>query len=296
MRVKMSRTFQPVDVVWDTDIGRDSDDALALLWMLSRPEIRLRCITISPGDKDQVGLTTFLLRECGVRDVPIGVVPGRPSGKKSVSGCHVRLMDYHHAKATAEPDGVGWQVLRDALSRWPSAVLLTTGPLNNVGDLLRETDVSIEHSVTMGGYCNLGPGPATEPEFNFNGCGWAARGFVETKRIGRRMLVGKNVTHQVLYYGDQLHTALREAGVHCRSLALAHELMGFQTARARHKKLHDPLAAIALLREDMFSWQEVMPFKHDGEWGSKLCPASGLWAATNVSVERFRALFAGNPG
>lgn len=74
----------PIDVVWDTDIGRDPDDFLAGCFLLSRSEINLRAITISPGDRDQIALTKVLLKETGRSDVPVGAVPDRENGKKSV--------------------------------------------------------------------------------------------------------------------------------------------------------------------------------------------------------------------
>jgi hypothetical protein len=142
----------------------------------------------------------------------------------------------------------------------------------------------------MAGYWAAPGEPASKPEFNFNGCKWAAREFVESKRIRRRLLVGKNVTHQVRY-DDDLHERLRVAGATSRPLALAHQLMSLRSERS--KKLHDPLAAAALLCESLFEWQEIMPVMRKNEWGSVSLPGSGIWAATGVDVVRFRDLYAG---
>lgn len=108
--------------------------------------------------------------------------------------------------------------------------------------------------------------------------------------FGRRLLVGKNVTHQVLY-DDELHEQFRLSGMNNRPLALAHELMNLRPERA--KKLHDPLAASAVLDESIFDWQEVMPIKQKGKWSSLPAPGSGIWAATKADQAAFRKLIVG---
>ena len=285
-------TEKQVELLWDTDIGRDPDDFLAGCFLLSRPEIRLRAITISPGDRDQVALARFLLRETGHLDVPVGVDLERERGKKSVGGCHVRLMEYYKAPRVEDADGAGWEVLRAAICQHPAAVLLTTGPLNNVGHMLKNTDICLERSVTMGGYWpEQGEEPAKQ-EFNFNGCGWATRVFIEAKsRFQRRFLVGKNLTHTPeAAYDETLHQRLRNNRTRSRPLALAYELM---TLSGKDKQLHDPLAAAALVREELFQFQEVMPFKRDQKWSAFPQQGSGIWAATAFDGPRFRAMFVG---
>ena len=279
-----------IDVVWDTDIGRDPDDFLAGCFLLSRPGIRLRSITIAPGDKDQVALAKFLLKETGHEDVPVGAAPDRKKGKKSVGGCHLRLMEYYKAPQFKEADGAGWEILADILRTNPAAILFTSGPLNNVGDLIRNTDIAVGLSVSMAGYWPDPGEPLSKTEFNFNGCDWAAREFVESGRFARRLLVGKNVTHQVLY-DDDIHNGLRDAGRTSRPLALAAELMTLRHPGT--KKLHDPLAAAALLHEDIFQWQEVMPVKRKSEWTSVATPGTGIWTAIDVDIPAFRRLFTG---
>lgn len=283
-------TKKQIDVVWDTDIGRDPDDFLAGCFLLSRPEIRLRAITITPGDRDQVALVKFLLKETGHGDVPIGSSPDRKKGKKSVKGCHLRLMEYYKAQPFEDADGAGWEILAASLRANPDAILFTSGPLNNIGDLLRNTAVDIGLSVTMGGYWAAPGEPESKLEFNFNGCAEAAMEFAQSRSIQRRLLVGKNVTHHVLYDED-LHRQLREAGRRSRPLALAAELMTLRYPGA--KKLHDPLAASALLREEIFQWQEVMPLRRNSEWSSTAMPGSGIWAATSADIPAFRELFTG---
>jgi hypothetical protein len=62
----------------------------------------------------------------------------------------------------------------------------------------------------------------------------------------------------------------------------------------RAKKLHDPLAAAALLREDIFRWEEVVPVAGSNTWGSRPLPGSGIWAAVHADEPAFRRLLVGN--
>ena len=280
----------PIDLVWDTDIGRDPDDFLAGCLLLSRPDIRLRAVTISPGDRDQVALARFLLEETGNADVPIGTVPSRARGKKSVQGCHLRLLEYYGAPRFVDADGAGWEVLAAAIEACRGACLLTTGPLNNVGDFIKHSDIPIERSVSMAGYW-AAPGEEPRlPEFNFNGCKPATRSFLQTDRIKRRLLVGKNITHSV-FYSDSLHEALRAASGGSRALGFAAELMSL---RSGAKKLHDPVAALAVLREDLFAWEEVMPQERANRWGSHAVEGTGIWATTALDEAGFRSVFTGS--
>jgi len=282
---------EQLDVVYDTDIGRDPDDALSLLWLLSRSDVKLRALTITPGDADQVALAQFLLDETGNSDIPIGIVPGRAKGKRSVGGCHLRLMAKHGAQEVGRSDGAGWEILADALQKYPSATLLTTGPLNNIADLLRNTSVRVERAVSMGGYWGAPGQPETMPEFNFSGCIWATEAFVASSRFGKRLLVGKNVTHQVLY-DDGMHEEFGNVGRCSRPLALVHELMSLRSGK---KKLHDPVATAAVIHEGLFTWEEVLPIKRKNHWGSIRQTGTGIWAATSLDALAFRRAFAGGP-
>lgn len=286
-------TWVPVDVAWDTDIGRDPDDFLAGCFLLSSPVIRLRAITISPGDPDQVALARFLLARTGNSHVPIGTVSGRRQPKQSLSPVHRRLLERYDAPPLASSDGGGWEILRDAFEKTPEATLLTTGPLDNVGALLKNTDLRIVRCVSMAGYWQAPGQSESLPEFNFNGCRWAAQKFVETDLFERRLLVGKNVTHRVSY-DDTIHERLGNAGNTSYPLALAHELMSMRSQK-RRKKLHDPLAASAVVREDLFRWEEVLPTERDGKWSSMPQRGTGIWAATDVDENWFRDLLCGSP-
>ena len=281
---------RPADVVLETDIGRDPDDAIALLFLLARPEVRVRAITITPGDADQVALTRFLLAESGCPGIPVGTVPGRAKRRKqSVSSPHLALLESYGARSRSKADGAGWEIMRDALLGFPEATLLTIGPLQNVGEFLQKTDVRVVRSVSMGGYWAGPAHPETMPEFNFDGCRPATKEFLASQRFGVRLLVGKNVTHQV-FYDEDLHDQIKMAGGKCPPMRLIHELMCFR--RSLSKKLHDPLAAATMLCEDLVSWIEVMPFRRNKGWGSGARPGAGIWAATQVDVPAFRALFA----
>lgn len=81
----------PVDVILDTDIGNDIDDALALALLHaleSRGECRLLAVTITKDHPLAAAFTDAVNGFSGRGDVPIGVVCGSDSrrGKVSRSG------------------------------------------------------------------------------------------------------------------------------------------------------------------------------------------------------------------
>jgi len=201
-------------------------------------------------------------------------------------------MSHYGVEGIRPPDADSLDILKQALTDHPKDLtVLTLGPLHNIGWLLQETDLGIERCVSMAGYWG-GPGqPRSEKEYNLNGCGWAARAYVESDdRFGRRLMVGKNCTHQVKYDAD-FHETFRKSGDDNPAHRMIHELMSF--SRSLEKKLHDPLAAaVAVNEEGVVSWSaEVRPEKHEGQWGCVEEPGSRIRAATSVDLVAFRREF-----
>lgn len=71
----------PLPIVFDTDIGTDVDDALALAFILASPEFDLKGVTIVDGDVDaRARIASRLLGMAGRTDVPVIKGAGRPFG------------------------------------------------------------------------------------------------------------------------------------------------------------------------------------------------------------------------
>lgn len=131
------------------------------------------------------------------------------------------------------------------------------------------------------------------PTWNFGGSIDATKEALQSERIKRRVLVGKNVCHRCTY-NAALDEAIAEATT-SESLGCPPEkieaLRLVQKMTKLGKKLHDPLAFTTLVNEDVCDLVEVeVSVNGRNEWGSTL-PAVGsrtnTYAAVDFSFDRF---------
>src|SRR5687768_14361486 len=119
-----------MDVIVETDLGRDPDDFFALCYLVDAGAT-LRAITISPGDRDQVAVAKGLLKELGL-DVPVG--SAKPDREQSSSGgVHMEFLERYGHPTRAAPDDAGHALIAAALRDHPDATLFVCGPLQSVG-------------------------------------------------------------------------------------------------------------------------------------------------------------------
>jgi hypothetical protein len=59
-----------VDLIVDTDCGHDPDDFFTLCY-LAAAGVKLRCVTVTPGDRDQLAIVRFFCDQVGL-DIPVG--------------------------------------------------------------------------------------------------------------------------------------------------------------------------------------------------------------------------------
>lgn len=274
------------DLIIETDVGRDADDFFAICYLASVPGVRIRAITVSPGDKDQISVAKFLVSKLGL-DCPVGSAkPARE--QSSVGGVHPHVLARHGWPERMAADGRGADVIRETLASHPDADLLCIGPLQSVGPFLRENpNAKIRRAVMQGGFCGYHihrptnplskfEGLVTCPTFNLGGDKKSAQLFVDTPQVASKWFVGKNVCHSVVYEPKTLD--LHKASVRRREgqglpegqrmFLDAMEL--FFGQGAPFKAFHDPLAAWCLLHPDRAQWIDGRLFYQNGEWGTSV--------------------------
>ena len=143
---------RPVDIIFDTDIGNDIDDVLALgliHTLESRGECRLLAITITKDSPLAPPFTDAVNTFYGRGDIPIGMVQG---GVTRDPGQYLPLAEvrddgslrYPHDAGPEAPDAV--RLLRQTLASRPdgSVVLVQVGFFTNLARLLdtKPDDVS----------------------------------------------------------------------------------------------------------------------------------------------------------
>jgi purine nucleosidase len=134
----------PVKIILDTDIGSDIDDAFCLAYLLAQPECELLGITTVTGEADKRAMLASVL--CKVAGKQIPIFPGSeeplivPQKQKRAPQA-AALSKWDHDKGF--PRGQAIEFLRHTVYEHPGeVVLLTIGPLTNIGLLFR-TDPEI---------------------------------------------------------------------------------------------------------------------------------------------------------
>lgn len=127
-----------IKVIFDTDIGTDIDDALALAYLLRQPRCELVGITTLTGQsKKRAEMASILCREAGRSDIPI--FPGIEDcilieQKEKYAPQSVVLDRWEHQ--ISFPENMALQFMRDTIRNNPGeVVLLGVSPMSNIGRL-----------------------------------------------------------------------------------------------------------------------------------------------------------------
>ncbi len=155
-------------VVLDTDIGTDIDDGWALGYALKSPSFDLLGVTVSDADTPKrARVACKLLHRLGRTDVPVAV--GRQTPAVPPDRVDYQFTWAEDFTAYAPVDMPAVEFLARTIRRYPGEVtLIAVGPLQNIGDLVRQhPDVIplVKRVVLMSGSigANAGsPGPVAE--------------------------------------------------------------------------------------------------------------------------------------
>ncbi len=149
----------PIEIIVDTDLGDDIDDAFALALALSSPELRVDAVSTSYGDTAlRARMAERLLRMLGRRDVPVAAGPSTQHGT-----------DFRQAAwasggtvpTRSGPDAV--HLLLDRLRAAPPGriTLVALAPLTTIGAAIAANPVAfrrLRRVVMMGGSIHRGYG------------------------------------------------------------------------------------------------------------------------------------------
>lgn len=144
-------------VLFDTDIGSDIDDAIALTYLLAQPQCELLGITTVSGEPvKRAEMASAICQAAGRKDIPIYPGASDPlvaEQKQPRTPQHAALGTWPHE--TRFPEGEAIEFLRKTIRAHPGEItLLAVGPLTNLGLLFR-ADPEIPHLlkevVLMGG-------------------------------------------------------------------------------------------------------------------------------------------------
>jgi pyrimidine-specific ribonucleoside hydrolase len=266
-----------IDLIIETDLGHDPDDFFAICY-LAGAGVRIRAISVVPGDRDQLAVARLLVKRLGL-DIPVGA--SRPDSRRcSSGGMHHDLLDRLGFPREASPDGPGDEVIAAAMERHPECDVLVIGPCTSTARYLSRPGARIPRRLTMqGGFLGYHlhapavrllemEGKSWMPTFNLNGDRKGA-GVLLAAPIPVRRFVGKNVCHTLLY--DQaMHTTMPAADPDNPATGLFRQAMDLYLEKHPEKKWHDPTAAACHLHPEIGTWVRGRVTKVEAGWGTVL--------------------------
>jgi purine nucleosidase len=260
-----------LSVLFDTDIGSDIDDAVALAYLLRQPRCELLGITTVTGDTAQrAALAEIVCRAGGREDVPIHAGlsgpllhgPGQPRVPQYEAVKHLpHRVDYPNDA----PDAVDF--LRQTIRARPGEVtLLAVGPMTNVGTLFAsdpQIPSLLKRIVLMCGVYTggAGHGPGTR-EWNAlvdpTASALAYRG-----GAGKLLGVGLDVTTLCTLPADECRRRFMAAG---GALGAVGQMAEVWFKHADRITFHDPLAATLIFDPEICTYATgtVHPVLEDG--------------------------------
>jgi purine nucleosidase len=257
-------TKQPIKrVLFDTDIGTDVDDCLALALVLASPELHLEGVTCVYGDvRLRAQMIAKLLRLAGRSEVPVFLGAERP-----LLDLRPIFWQGHEGVGLLTPDDPPFvapaqhavdYLIETVLANPGEIHLLAIGPLTNVALALRKAPhmaQALGSLMIMGGALR-GPGQWHLPYAEHNiVCDPEAAHVVFTSDAPIT-LVPLDVTTQVQIY-QQGEARIRAAGS-AWHVAVADQVALYpRFAQTGTTFLHDPLAASLLVDPTLVEYQPL---------------------------------------
>jgi purine nucleosidase len=240
-------------VIFDTDIGTDVDDILALVLLANSPELNLIGVTTVYGDTVRrariVQVTCDLLRRPDVTVVAgeQKTLEGRQIYWAGHEGYGVPGLDTVRVSTTL----TGVQYILESAERYPDELeILATGPLTNIARAisLNPTAFSrVKHLYLMGGAFWM-----DRAEHNIK-CDPAAAKIVFESGIPITA-IGLDLTLRVfLEQRDVREIGRAKSGVGALLEDQIRRYWEFKQMSGNHP--HDPLAALAMVRPDLFVFE-----------------------------------------
>jgi inosine-uridine nucleoside N-ribohydrolase len=164
----IARSEQPIPIIFDTDIGSDIDDGLALALALQSPELDVRAVTTVSDDT--VGRSRLAWKELGLygrHDVPLATGASEALAGPAWTQSVPRQFEVLTAQDVLPPAARrrAADLIIDTLLASPQKLtLVPVGPLTNIALALKmepRIEEKIERIVLMGGAFGL-----LRPEYN----------------------------------------------------------------------------------------------------------------------------------
>ncbi len=245
-------------VVFDTDIGSDIDDALALAYLLKEPRCELLGVTtVTSFPERRAAMVSAICRNAGRPEVPIHV--GSPMAlvsllRQQTADQADAIGDWDHATFSTENTAIDF-LYRTIVANPGEVTLLAVGPMTNVALLFAthpEVPALLKRLVLMCGWFSSGGGP----EWNAINDPLATS-IVYGGGLQRRPTLhyscGLDVTTRCVMPRD----ACRNKFANYPVLGPVRDFAEIWFARSERVTFHDPLAAVCVFEPDVCTWRDT---------------------------------------
>jgi purine nucleosidase len=248
-------------VIFDTDIGTDVDDIVALAFLLGSPEISVEGVTTVYADVDlRARMVQKFLQLRGVSDVPVHagiskpIIDDKPVFWLGHEGVGL-LSEDDDLPTIADAHAVDF-LIRHVLGNAGEITLLAVGPLTNVATAIISEPkfaTSIKRLVIMGGCVATHESEWGVSEHN-----------IRCDPEAAQVVFASGAPIELVPLDVTLRATIDQAGVdgvRARDTpyhdALADQIERYPAFSSRGKRtyLHDPLAAMAVVRPDLLTWK-----------------------------------------
>jgi purine nucleosidase len=247
------RGMDTIPILFDTDIGSDIDDAVALAYLLRQPRCDLLGITTVTGEPDKrAALADAIVQASGRGDVPIHVGLAAPLlvAPLQPQAAQAEVLTGHPHRAFG-PRPTAIDFLRETIRARPGEItLLATGPFTNLAILFAldpELPTLLKQLVVMGGVYYTRGYDQTNAEWNIRNDPHAAA-IVFHAPVSKLVAVGLDVTMQCRMPSDEVRQRFTQAGPPL-DLVLAMAEVWFR--HAPQITFHDPLAAALIFEPSL---------------------------------------------
>lgn len=245
--------MEQVKIILDTDIGTDIDDAIALGYLLKKNGCSLEGITTVTGEPDKRAMLADALCKVAGREIPIHCGCAEPMSnipQRQKRASHATKLGNYEYRCEFETDTAVEFLKAKIIENPGEIVLLTIGPLTNIGRLFSENPEIpglLKAHYMMGGAFHEN---SHENEWNIL-CDpdAAATVFANPAKVMR--IFGLNVTRQVTMNADKVREKFNSV--------ILRPILDFAEVFFKEQRdfitFHDPLAAVSIFEPEVCEMQ-----------------------------------------
>jgi len=245
---------ETIKVLFDTDIGSDIDDAVALAYLLAQPRCDLLGITtVSGRPTERAKLASAICKTAGAN---IPIIPGYedrldgPTRQPNVPQTSV-LPSWAHDTEFSNQDAVDF--MAETIRNNPhEVVLLAVGPMTNVARLFERYPESAGLLKTLHMMIGRFTDDPVLPVSEWNAhCDPTATHVIYTTETTQHTSLGLDVTHQVVMDSHQVQEHFQHP-----LLKPVYEMSEVWFSARDELRFHDPLAAVTLFDESICEYEQ----------------------------------------